>query len=266
VTDTTRTTPAPDRPSQPRDADVAGRDPTAEDMSGAMDIVRRAGSVCWAVVGIVVVLTIVTAILASVSEVVLPLVFAAVLAVVFTPMANSVTRRGVKRELVHIEQFADRYSAQLSGGQRHRMALARALAVEPQVLLLDEPFGALGAQVRKEIRSWLRRLHDEVRVTAVFVTRDQEEAIEVPPPRGAHRRHVEQAGRPHDIYDNPANLFVIGFLGAVTRIDGQLLRPTTWNCPKSSRGAALATVSRIVRLGFRAPRRDAPRRLPDLRA
>jgi ABC-type molybdenum transport system ATPase subunit/photorepair protein PhrA len=179
VTETTRTTPAPDRPSQPRDADVAGRDPTAEDMNGAMDIVRRAGSVCWAVVGIVVVLTIVTVILASVSELVLPLVFAAVLAVVFTTMANSLTRRGVKRELVHIEQFADRYSAQLSGGQRQRMALARALAVEAQVLLLDEPFGALGAQVRKELRSWLRRLHDEVRVTAVIVTRDQEEAIEV---------------------------------------------------------------------------------------
>jgi sulfate/thiosulfate transport system ATP-binding protein len=129
-------------------------------------------------------------------------------------------------ELVHIEQFADRYPAQLSGGQRQRMALARAVAVEPQVLLLDEPFGALDAQVRKELRSWLRRLHDEVHVTTVFVTHDQEEAIEVADTMVVLADGiVEQASSPHDIHDNPANPFVIGFLGPVTRIDGQPLRP-----------------------------------------
>ena len=106
------------------------------------------------------------------------------------------------------------------------MALARALAVEPEVLLLDEPFGALDAQVRKELRTWLRRLHDEVHVTTVFVTHDQEEAMDV----ADHivvlaGGRVEQIGSPHDIYDNPSNAFVMGFLGSVTRLDGQLVRP-----------------------------------------
>src|SRR4029453_11599041 len=129
-------------------------------------------------------------------------------------------------ELVHIEQFADRYPAQLSGGQRQRMALARALAVEPQGLLLDEPFGALDAQVRKELRAWLRRLHDEVHVTTVFVTHDQEEAIEVADEivvlAGGE---VEQVGSPADVYDNPANPFVMKFLGPVTQLNGTLVRP-----------------------------------------
>src|SRR5438067_5729635 len=119
-------------------------------------------------------------------------------------------------ELVHLEQFADRLPSQLSGGQRQRMALARALAVEPKVLLLDEPFGALDAKVRKELRDWLRRLHDEIHVTSVFVTHDQEEALEL-----ADRvvvmsdGRIEQIGTPEDVYHHPANPFVMRFLGQV---------------------------------------------------
>jgi sulfate transport system ATP-binding protein len=155
-------------------------------------------------------------------------------------------------ELVHLEQFADRYPAQLSGGQRQRMALARALAVEPEVLLLDEPFGALDAQVRKELRLWLRRLHEEVHVTTVFVTHDQEEAMEV-----ADRivvlagGLVEQVGSPHEIYENPANEFVMTFLGSVTRLDGKLVRPHDIVVSATATpGATSARVDRIVRLGF----------------
>jgi sulfate transport system ATP-binding protein len=155
-------------------------------------------------------------------------------------------------KLVHLEAFAKRYPAQLSGGQRQRMALARALAVEPQVLLLDEPFGALDAQVRKELRTWLRRLHDEVHVTTVFVTHDQEEAIEVADTivvlaDGA----VVQSGAPHEIYDNPANAFVMRFLGPVTELDGQLVRPHDIEVSGTPQpGSTPATVVRIVRLGF----------------
>ena len=155
-------------------------------------------------------------------------------------------------ELVHIEQFADRYPAQLSGGQRQRMALARALAVEPQVLLLDEPFGALDAQVRKELRAWLRRLHDDVHVTTVFVTHDQEEAIEVADEIVLLADGiVEQAGSPQEIYDNPDSPFVMRFLGPVTEIDGRLVRPhdiEVSDIPLPN--GATATVTRIVRLGF----------------
>jgi sulfate/thiosulfate transport system ATP-binding protein len=155
-------------------------------------------------------------------------------------------------ELVHLEQFADRYPAQLSGGQRQRMALARALAVEPQVLLLDEPFGALDAQVRKELRIWLRRLHDEVHVTTVFVTHDQEEAIEVADTIVVLANgEVIQTGSPHEVYENPANPFVMRFLGPVTNIDGQLVRPHDLELtPNPEPGSTPATVSRIVRLGF----------------
>ncbi|MCB1284252.1 MAG: sulfate ABC transporter ATP-binding protein, partial [Microthrixaceae bacterium] len=114
-------------------------------------------------------------------------------------------------ELVHLDQFADRLPAQLSGGQRQRMALARALAVEPSVLLLDEPFGALDAKVRKELRDWLRRLHDEVHVTTVFVTHDQEEALEVSNEIVViNQGRVEQVGSPDDLYDHPRNDFVMG--------------------------------------------------------
>ena len=128
--------------------------------------------------------------------------------------------------LVQLSPFGDRYPAQLSGGQRQRMALARALAVEPSVLLLDEPFGALDARVRKELRVWLRRLHDESKVTTVIVTHDQEEAMEV-----AERivvmneGRIEQEGGPRELYESPASEFVMSFVGPVNRLDGALVRP-----------------------------------------
>ena len=119
-------------------------------------------------------------------------------------------------ELVQLDWLADRYPPQLSGGQRQRIALARALAVEPRVLLLDEPFGALDAKVRKDLRRWLRRLHDELHITSVFVTHDQEEALEVAD-RIVVMNHgnVEQIGSPQEVYDNPASPFVYKFLGNV---------------------------------------------------
>ncbi|HEY8119064.1 MAG TPA: sulfate ABC transporter ATP-binding protein [Methylophilaceae bacterium] len=119
-------------------------------------------------------------------------------------------------ELVQLDWLADRYPPQLSGGQRQRIALARALAVEPKVLLLDEPFGALDAKVRKDLRRWLRRLHDELHITSVFVTHDQEEALEVAD-RIVVMNHgkVEQIGTPQDVYDKPASPFVYQFLGNV---------------------------------------------------
>ena len=132
-------------------------------------------------------------------------------------------------DLVQLDWLADRFPAQLSGGQRQRVALARALAVEPRVMLLDEPFGALDAKVRKELRRWLRRLHDELHVTSIFVTHDQEEALEVAD-RVVLLNHgrVEQIGQPSEVYDHPATPFVYGFLGAVNlfhgRIDGPRLR------------------------------------------
>ncbi|MFG2040132.1 sulfate/molybdate ABC transporter ATP-binding protein [Dactylosporangium sp. NPDC048998] len=155
-------------------------------------------------------------------------------------------------ELVHLDQFADRYPAQLSGGQRQRMALARALAPEPQVLLLDEPFGALDAQVRKELRTWLRRLHDEVHVTTVFVTHDQEEAMDVSDEIVVLADGVvQQVGSPHDIYENPANPFVMSFLGPVTRLDGRLVRPHDVSLSREpAEGGTAAVVTRVVPLGF----------------
>jgi sulfate transport system ATP-binding protein len=155
-------------------------------------------------------------------------------------------------DLVHLGQFADRLPSQLSGGQRQRMALARALAVEPKVLLLDEPFGALDAKVRKELRDWLRRLHDEVHVTTVFVTHDQEEALEVADEIVViNKGRVEQTGSPNDLYDHPANDFVMGFLGPVTRLGGHLVRPHDIEVlTAESAGAARAEVVRLVRIGF----------------
>ena len=132
-------------------------------------------------------------------------------------------------KLVQLDWLADRYPSQLSGGQRQRIALARALAVEPKVLLLDEPFGALDAKVRKELRRWLRQLHDELQITSIFVTHDQEEALEVAD-RVVLMDHgrIEQVGTPDEVYDHPASPFVYGFLGSVNlfrgRVDGQLLR------------------------------------------
>jgi sulfate/thiosulfate transport system ATP-binding protein len=155
-------------------------------------------------------------------------------------------------ELVHLEQFAHRYPAQLSGGQRQRMALARALAVEPEVLLLDEPFGALDAQVRKELRTWLRRLHDEVHVTTVFVTHDQEEAMDVSDEIVVLAEGVvQQIGSPAEIYENPANRFVMGFLGPVSQVGEALVRPHDLAISLAPEdGARQATVSRVVHLGF----------------
>src|SRR5438105_3702613 len=155
-------------------------------------------------------------------------------------------------ELVHLEQFAQRYPAQLSGGQRQRMALARALAVEPGVLLLDEPFGALDAQVRQELRRWLRRLHDQVHVTTLFVTHDQEEALEVADSivviAGGT---VQQVGPPDELYDAPANDFVMSFLGPVTRLGGEVVRPHDIDLVATPGPDTVeATVVRVVRLGF----------------
>ena len=128
--------------------------------------------------------------------------------------------------LVGLDDWAEQRPSQLSGGQRQRMALARALAVEPRVLLLDEPFGALDANVRAELRRWLRRLHDEQGVTTVLVTHDQEEAMEVADRIAVmNNGRIEQVGSPREVYDKPATDFVMGFLGPVSRIDGKLVRP-----------------------------------------
>jgi sulfate transport system ATP-binding protein len=168
------------------------------------------------------------------------------------PASEVRTRVGELLRLVQIEQFASRYPAQLSGGQRQRMALARALAVEPEVLLLDEPFGALDARVRKELRSWLRRLHDETRVTTVFVTHDQEEAMDVSDTIVVmDDARIEQVGSPRDLYDRPANQFVMSFVGPVTNVDGSLVRPHDLDIlVEPAESAAEAMIDRVVFLGF----------------
>ena len=169
------------------------------------------------------------------------------------PKADILARVEQLLDLVHLSQFADRLPSQLSGGQRQRMALARALAVEPTVLLLDEPFGALDAKVRKELRDWLRRLHDEVHVTTVFVTHDQEEAMEVADEIVViNDGRIEQVGSPDQLYDEPANDFVMGFLGETTRLGGVLLRPHDVHisvAPETA-SAAEGVVSRVLRVGF----------------
>jgi sulfate transport system ATP-binding protein len=154
--------------------------------------------------------------------------------------------------LVGLTQWAGQRPHQLSGGQRQRMALARALAVEPQVLLLDEPFGALDANVRAELRRWLRRLHDEQGVTTVLVTHDQEEAMEVADTIAVmNRGWIEQVGAPREVYDNPANEFVMGFLGPISKIDGRLVRPHDVTIsPVPVDGSVEAMVTRVVHLGF----------------
>lgn len=125
--------------------------------------------------------------------------------------------------LVQLDWLSNQYPAQLSGGQRQRIALARALAVEPKVLLLDEPFGALDAKVRQELRKWLRRLHDELHITSVFVTHDQEEALEVADRVVVmNEGKIEQVGRPEDIYDHPATPFVYNFIGSVNLFHGRV--------------------------------------------
>ena len=140
--------------------------------------------------------------------------------------------------LVQLEAFGHRYPAELSGGQRQRMALARALAPQPQVLLLDEPFGALDARVRAELREWLRRLHDEVHVTTIFVTHDQAEAMDVASQIAVmNHAQIEQVGTPTELYDRPATEFVMRFVGEASRLGAGWVRPhqSTWRttCPDS---------------------------------
>ena len=155
-------------------------------------------------------------------------------------------------ELVHLSQFRDRLPSQLSGGQRQRMALARALAYEPSVLLLDEPFGALDAKVRKELRDWLRRLHDDVHVTTVFVTHDQEEALEVADSIVViNDGRIEQVGSPDELYDAPATDFVLSFLGPVTTLGGIQIRPHDIELSREPRqGAVHGKITRWTRIGF----------------
>ena len=167
-------------------------------------------------------------------------------------------------EVVGLDGFQHRYPNQLSGGQRQRMALARALAVDPEVLLLDEPFGALDAKVRDDLRAWLRRLHDEVHVTTVLVTHDQAEALDVADRIAVlNRGRIEQLGSPTQVYDTPANAFVMSFLGAVSSLNGALVRPhdirvgrnpdlavPTRDPSVGSAGVVRAVVDRVVTLGF----------------
>ena len=178
------------------------------------------------------------------------------------PKAEITKRVDELLEVVGLAGFQHRYPAQLSGGQRQRMALARALAVDPQVLLLDEPFGALDAKVRDDLRRWLRRLHDEVHVTTVLVTHDQEEALDVAD-RIAVLNHgrIEQVGTPDELYESPANPFVMSFLGSVSRLNGEVARPHDLRLERDagtaeelarSTGVRVteAEVERLVRLGF----------------
>jgi sulfate transport system ATP-binding protein len=155
--------------------------------------------------------------------------------------------------LVQLTGFGDRYPSQLSGGQRQRMGLARALAVDPEVLLLDEPFGALDARVRAELRLWLRRLHDETHTTTVIVTHDQEEAMEVADRVVVmNHGHVEQAAGPRELYDAPANEFVMSFVGQANRFGDSWVRPHDLQLVLEPNGASTreAMVERIVHLGF----------------
>src|SRR6185436_6494225 len=167
-------------------------------------------------------------------------------------------------EVVGLAGFQTRYPNQLSGGQRQRMALARALAVDPHVLLLDEPFGALDAKVREDLRAWLRRLHDEVHVTTVLVTHDQAEALDVADRIAVlNKGRIEQVGSPTAVYDTPANAFVMSFLGAVSSLNGSLVRPHDLRVGRNpemaiagdddsvrATGVVRATIDRIVVLGF----------------
>lgn len=185
-----------------------------------------------------------------------------------TPKARVKARVEELLELVQLQGLGDRYPSQLSGGQRQRVALARALAVEPQVLLLDEPFGALDAKVRKDLRAWLRRLHEEVHVTTVFVTHDQEEAMEVADQIVVmNKGRVEQVGTPAEIYDYPASAFVMSFIGPVNVLPSSsgifqgngfesadtemFLRPQDVVIQTESNGATTAArVQRLIHLGW----------------
>jgi sulfate transport system ATP-binding protein len=155
-------------------------------------------------------------------------------------------------ELVRLPGLTDRYPAELSPDQRQRLALGRSLATRPSVLLLDEPFGALDTRVRRELRAWLRQLHDELQLTTVLATHDQEEAMEVADRIVAmHNGRVEQAGGPRDLYEHPANAFVMGLLGPVTSLHGRCIRPHDLQlCPAPDGATAEAMVTRLVHLGF----------------
>ncbi|HEY2768286.1 MAG TPA: TOBE-like domain-containing protein [Solirubrobacteraceae bacterium] len=156
--------------------------------------------------------------------------------------------------LVRLDGLAARYPAQLSGGQRQRMALARALAPKPDVLLLDEPFGALDAQVRAELREWLRRLHEEIHVTTIFVTHDQEEAMDVAQQIVVmNAGRIEQAGTPRELYESPRNEFVMSFVGPVNQLGDALLRPhdiQILHDEHTDSDTLEALVRRVVHLGF----------------
>jgi sulfate transport system ATP-binding protein len=155
-------------------------------------------------------------------------------------------------DLVQLDGLANRYPSQLSGGQRQRMGLARALAVDPSVLLLDEPFGALDARVRTELRAWLRRLHDETHTTTVIVTHDQEEAMEVADEVVVmHRGKVEQVAGPRELYDRPANEFVMTFVGQANRVGEAFVRPHDLELALEPNGTTReAMIDRVVHLGF----------------
>jgi sulfate transport system ATP-binding protein len=168
------------------------------------------------------------------------------------PKAEIAARVDELLGIVGLDGYADRYPSQLSGGQRQRMALARALAVEPRVLLLDEPFGALDAQVRADLRAWLRRLHDEVHVTTVLVTHDQEEALDVSDRIAVMRSgEIAQVGSPRELYDTPADDWVMRFLGETTVVGERLVRPHDVELlAEPADHAVEAMVSRVVHLGF----------------
>jgi sulfate transport system ATP-binding protein len=157
-------------------------------------------------------------------------------------------------KLIQLEPLARRFPSQLSGGQRQRVSLARALAVEPKVLLLDEPFGALDAKVRKELRRWLRKLHDEIHITTLFVTHDQEEALEVADRVAILRAgRIEQIGTPEEIYDNPASAFVYDFLGNVNLFSGRLRDGAVMIGDASPEAAAAAGESDLSAVAFVRP-------------
>jgi sulfate transport system ATP-binding protein len=176
------------------------------------------------------------------------------------PRAKTRERVDELLHLVQLEGLGKRYPSQLSGGQRQRMGLARALAPEPDVLLLDEPFGALDARVRAELREWLTRLHDVVHVTTVFVTHDQEEAMEVADEIAVmNKGRLEQIGTPRELYDHPANEFVMRFVGDANEVGGALVRPHDIELlAESSNGAQEAMIVRVTMLG-----RDAKVELHD---